>query len=479
MAAADFPLFLALPAQLGSSPGCAARIETPHGAVEIALRTDGARAAFVRLMDHGSTARELRRLAAQRGGPRALKDWNRVLAELEAHCAIAYAVRIAGAVVLRATPMHAAYRHRWTPVVPRARLLLSRFAHLRRDGRRWVLESPLSFVRIELGARCFSVLQRLARPATAADVAAAGRLPLSTGRLVLAALNAGGFLTTVRRTGGTAEDADRALVQWEFADLVMQSHSRVGRHDGVVGATYEFLGRMPPEPPTKRRSQARRIRLARPVLSQVARTDAAFTEVLERRQSVREFGATPITLRQVSELLYRAARVRSLHAATRGRPYAVTSRPAPSGGAAYPLEIYVVAGRCEGLPAGIYHYDPVVHALEPIRATANAARWLLADARDSQGETGAGQVLLVFSARFRRLTWKYRSIALATILKDVGALLQTMYLVATSMGLAPCAIGSGDSTVFGDAIGMRFEEESSVGEFLIGSAPARPPRPSR
>jgi len=65
------------------------------------------------------------------------------------------------------------------------------------------------------------------------------------------------------------------------------------------------------------------------------------------------------------------------------------------------------------------------------------------------------------------VSWKYESIAYATILKDVGVLYQTMYLVATAMGLGPCALGCGDSDVFARLIGTDYLEETSVGEFML------------
>jgi SagB-type dehydrogenase family enzyme len=76
---------------------------------------------------------------------------------------------------------------------------------------------------------------------------------------------------------------------------------------------------------------------------------------------------------------------------------------------------------------------------------------------------------LAITARFQRVSWKYESIAYATILKDVGVLYQTMYLVATAMSLGPCAIGAGDSDLFQLILGSDYYEESSVGEFMLGA----------
>src|SRR4029450_10317616 len=73
------------------------------------------------------------------------------------------------------------------------------------------------------------------------------------------------------------------------------------------------------------------------------------------------------------------------------------------------------------------------------------------------------QVLLILAARFPRVAWKYESMAYALTLKHVGVLYQTMYLAATAMGLAPCAIGGGDADLFARAAGTGPSAENSVG----------------
>lgn len=78
-------------------------------------------------------------------------------------------------------------------------------------------------------------------------------------------------------------------------------------------------------------------------------------------------------------------------------------------------------------------------------------------------------ILFLVTARFQRTAWKYESIAYSILLKDPGALYQTLYLVATAMGLAPCAIGAGDSDLFARAAGLDYYVETSLGEFLLGS----------
>jgi SagB-type dehydrogenase family enzyme len=79
------------------------------------------------------------------------------------------------------------------------------------------------------------------------------------------------------------------------------------------------------------------------------------------------------------------------------------------------------------------------------------------------------QILINITARFQRVTWKYQSIAYAVMLKNVGVLFQTMYLVATAMNLAPCAIGTGDSDKFAEILNLDYYAETSIGEFIIGA----------
>ena len=75
------------------------------------------------------------------------------------------------------------------------------------------------------------------------------------------------------------------------------------------------------------------------------------------------------------------------------------------------------------------------------------------------------------SSRFQRASWKYSGSAYALTLKNAGVLCQSIYLVATAMRLAPCALGDGNAHLFAQAAGLDYFQESSVAEILLGSAP--------
>jgi len=281
-------------------------------------------------------------------------------------------------------------------------------------------------------------------------------------------LHQAGLLTPVRQNRRMVEDQEPGVRLWEGQDLLFHVRSRLGRHDYPVGATWEFLGRVPPAPALAPRSRRGAIPLPRwgPGL----RPSGSLTRVLAKRRSQRR-SRRLLTIGELGIFLARSASVTTLRPPGPRPPYSTTRRPYPSGGACYPLEIYLAVKQCEGLVPGFYHYDPAGHALRPVPQGDREVEGFFDDLRQPLGRFPP--VLIVITARFARVSWKYRAMAYSTILKDVGALFQTMYLVATDLGLSPCAIGCGDVERSARAIGARVEEESSVGEFLLGGPPGR------
>ena len=352
---------------------------------------------------------------------------------------------------------------RLTPV-PQRRIALSRFAHIRTLAATLVLETPLGVGTMHIlhpaalaalgdlaaGAEAGTLIERAEEPA---DMYAFLELLLSNAAAGPAS------------EGGAAEqDETLAMRQWEFHDLVFHGRSRLGRHDGQMGATFRFLDRMEPTPCLPDRSFPTTISFPSP--SRPPRLDSDLVSLLSRRASVREHGQVPITIRELGEFLYHTARVVDVVPGPQG-PF--TTRPYPNGGASYELEIYLVVDRCLGLSPGFYYYDGAEHGLALLGSPNADTEALLDEAYISSGQTCRPQVLLALASRFQRVSWKYAGIAYATTLKNVGALYATMYLVATAMGLAPCALGVGDSERFSRLAGTDRYTESTVGEFMIGS----------
>jgi len=356
-----------------------------------------------------------------------------------------------------------------TPPSRSETLALSRFACLRAIAGVATLESPLGRARVELhDPRLAAVIASLALPSTAE------RLAASTGLAVEALAAFLGFLRgacALAPADESAIDADACgLPFWEVPDALFHVHSRLGRRGPAYGATYRFRGRSAP-PPAVAPVTGRIIPLPAPDLSVCATTDRSFTAVLEARRSQRSFSPEPVDVSVLSEFLYRSARNTGLAAqpiADGAEAFTRITRPYPGAGGCHPIEIYLVAHRCSRLERGLYRYEPAGHGLIPLAADATRLDALLASARNGAGAAESPPTLIILAARFARIQWKYEGIGYANLLKDAGALLQTMYLAATAMGLAPCAIGGGDAENFAIAAGRSFWEESSVAEFMLG-----------
>lgn len=356
-------------------------------------------------------------------------------------------------------------------VPARTRVQLSRFTYIRRANKRIVIESPQVLGRIVVDdPRMLAIIGRLDRPCAMAALAAAVDLPAHVTQQFVALLLAHGFAFSA---GGAVREG--AAGSWEFHDLLFHARSRHGRHLGAYGAHGgQSRGRSMPLP-----AASAIVTLPAPDRSRIQAGDLSLTEAIERRASVRRYGARPLTIAELGEFLYRTARARRGRLTVAGRP--VVDRLAPTGGAAYELEVNVAVQRCRGLRAGLYRYDPVGHALWRRAPDNHDVRGLIASA--GFAARARPPLVLIISARFARTLDRYASMAYAMILKDVGVLFQTFYLVAASMQLAPCAIGGGDADDFARAAGTSYLEETSVGEFLLGpmrrsrSTPAGVPRP--
>jgi SagB-type dehydrogenase family enzyme len=230
---------------------------------------------------------------------------------------------------------------------------------------------------------------------------------------------------------------------------------------------------MPAPPAVRPRWPGKKIDLVKHAAAP-SETTSWVARLLRARHSTRDFDdQQPITLSELAQFLDGAARVQSkwkgrIDDDDGGPEVSYATRPYPSGGSAYELELYLSVANCEGLARGFYHYDADRHALVPIGASTPAVDAQLAAAEFAMDASGVPQILITIAARFDRTAWKYSSIAYSLVLKDVGVLIQTLYLMATDMGLGGCAIGSIDIDLFAKMTGLEFHIEGPVGQFALG-----------
>jgi SagB-type dehydrogenase family enzyme len=268
-------------------------------------------------------------------------------------------------------------------------------------------------------------------------------------------------------------EGDDNLVLWDFHDLLFHTHSTEGRQANPLGGLYPYAGVMPSPPAVRPRWPGKKIDLSKHSATP-SEGISPFAALLRQRHSTRAFDdQQPITLAELSWLLDGTAKVQAKWKSTIdlgdvSPEVEYAARSYPSGGSAYELELYLAVANCEGLARGFYHYDADAHALVPIGVRDDELAAQLAAAEFAMDASAAPQILITIAARFGRVSWKYSSIAYALILKNVGVLTQTLYLMATHMGLGGCAIGSTNIDLFAKMTGIEFHVEGPVGPFALG-----------
>ncbi len=167
---------------------------------------------------------------------------------------------------------------------------------------------------------------------------------------------------------------------------------------------------------------------------------------LLRRRSVRNFEALGLTLAELSQLLW----------AVQGVTDASGYRTAPSAGALYPLEVYVVAGAVESVPPGVYKYDVRGHRL--------GAR-LEGDRRRDLSRAALGQswiedaaAALVIAGVYRRTTRKYGDRGIRYVQMEVGHAAQNVYLAAEALQLGTTVVGAFEDEDVAAVVGLDADE---------------------
>jgi SagB-type dehydrogenase family enzyme len=351
-------------------------------------------------------------------------------------------------------------------------LALSRFAYLRRRGNAMVLESPratalfqLCDPKIAAAIAMLSTPQQIKRLRRQDDFPGVELFALLVDCQILFKIDA------ARDSGPRRAEGDDNLVLWDFHDLLFHTRSTAGRQANPLGGFYPYAGVIAPLPAVRPRWPGKKIDL-RKFAAAHAQPISPVARLLRERHSTRSFDdRRPITLAELSRFLDSTARVvsRSKSRVDSGGPVVeYAARPYPAGGAAYELELYLAVHQCDGLARGFYHYDAGGHALMPISTGAPELQALLAGAKYAMGAPAAPQVLITIAARFGRVSWKYSSVAYSLILKDVGVLTQSLYVMATDMGLGGCAIGLTNIDLFAKMTGIEFHVEGPVGQFALG-----------
>ena len=182
-------------------------------------------------------------------------------------------------------------------------------------------------------------------------------------------------------------------------------------------------------------------------------------EVLRRRRSARHFKDESITKADLSQLLWASQGITKVS-------HGFGFRTAPSAGALYPIETYLVVNSVEGMEPGLYHYVVDTHELDQLRV--GNLRIQVAQAALDQEMAYHANVVLIWTAIFERSKWKYKQRAYRYVYLDAGHIAQNVALAAVALKLGSCQIGALYDDEVNALVGVDGVAESVVYMTVVG-----------
>jgi len=189
------------------------------------------------------------------------------------------------------------------------------------------------------------------------------------------------------------------------------------------------------------------------------RKQMSLDKTLRLRKSTRDFKERSVLLEQLSYLLWTSTGIQRTE-------YGYQFRTAPSAGALYPIETYIIANDVQGLPAGLYHYAIRSHHLEQIKLGDLSRQ--IAEAALGQEVCAAAPAVFVWSAVFDRCKYKYGQRAYRYIYLDAGHIAENLALAAVSLDLGTCQIGALFDDEVNKLIGLDDIQESTIYMTVVG-----------
>jgi SagB-type dehydrogenase family enzyme len=184
-------------------------------------------------------------------------------------------------------------------------------------------------------------------------------------------------------------------------------------------------------------------------------------EALRTRKSVRLYSGGPISAESLSFLLWAAGGIQRVE---RGSAF----RTAPSAGALYPIETYLVIQQVTGIAPGVYHYAVKGHSLEELKLGQYGHETTQAALGQKMCLNAA--VVFIWSAVFQRSKWKYEERAYRYVYLDAGHIAGNLALAATSIGLGTCQIGALFDDEVNAIVDLDGTDESVVYMSVVGHA---------
>ncbi|MEW5925440.1 MAG: SagB/ThcOx family dehydrogenase [Candidatus Zixiibacteriota bacterium] len=182
-------------------------------------------------------------------------------------------------------------------------------------------------------------------------------------------------------------------------------------------------------------------------------------KAIDSRKSVRSFTEMPLNIRQIARILQSADGITHTQSG-------YEMRTAPSGGALYPVDIYLAAFEVDDLKPGLYHFQVSDNSLELVKE--GNFREQLYSASHEQDVVNLGRASIIMTARFDRSTRKYADRGYRYTYMEAGAICQNIYLQATALGLGTTAVGAFNDDALNKMLEIDGKEEAALLIMPIG-----------
>lgn len=188
-------------------------------------------------------------------------------------------------------------------------------------------------------------------------------------------------------------------------------------------------------------SEPKIIKLPEPLYA----SSTSVEKAISQRQSVRSFGKQSLSLKEISQLIWAAQGItrKTENLPNRWNPkyeWQGGYRTAPSAGALYPLELYLAAGKVEGLESGVYKYLPRNHSL--MKVMDGDRRTDIYNVALKQPSIQEAAALIILTAVYERTSYKYGERAPRYVHMEAGAAAENVYLQGVSLGIGTVIIGA-------------------------------------
>lgn len=186
-----------------------------------------------------------------------------------------------------------------------------------------------------------------------------------------------------------------------------------------------------------------------------------FMAAIELRMTVRDYQQTPISLLELSYLLWCTQGVKQVLGDKS------TLRTVPSAGARHAFETYLLINRVSGLQPGLYRFLAMEHKLVAVNLDEHIAEEIMKACKGQKSVLNSA-VTFIWAADVKRMTWRYGERGYRYLHLDAGHVCQNLYLSAQVIGCGSCAIAAFDDEVLNQVVGIDGEEQLVVYLATVG-----------